>query len=54
MDIVDIYKASSFDELLDFVCMPVPFCRYCNIRGKVDGIKFGISKKQISEWTGSN
>lgn len=53
-DFVDIYKASSFDELLDFVCRPVPFCRYCNIRGKVDGIKFGISKKQISEWTGSN
>ena len=50
-DFIDIYQAKSGDELLDFVNKPMPFCRYCNIKGTIWDIGFGISKKEINEWT---
>jgi organic radical activating enzyme len=49
-DYIDIYTAKSMDEILDFVCKPLPFCRYCDIDNIQFGIKWGISKKEISEW----
>ncbi|NDV47348.1 radical SAM protein [Paludibacter sp. 221] len=53
-DYIDIYEAKSGDEILDFVSKPVPFCRYCNIKGTIWDIGFGVSKKDISEWTGAS
>lgn len=53
-DYIDIYKVESIDEILDFVCKPMPFCRYCNIKGTIGDIGFGVSKKEISEWTGAD
>lgn len=54
-DYIDIYEeAESIDDVLDFVCKPMPFCRYCNIKGMTGNIKFGISKKEITEWIGEN
>jgi hypothetical protein len=37
------------DEILDFLCKPAPFCKYCNIR-KQNKIEWGISKKERKEW----
>ena len=51
-DSIDIYEVKSVDDILDFVCRPVPFCRYCNIRGMQGNIKFGVSKREITEWIG--
>jgi organic radical activating enzyme len=51
-DYIDIYKAADLDELLDFLCQPVPFCRYCNINKTLFDIKWSISKKNILEWIG--
>lgn len=51
-DYIDIYSAKSLNEILHFVSQPMPFCRYCNIKGTIDNIEFGISKKDITEWTG--
>jgi len=48
-DTIDIYKAKTMDEILEFISKPVPFCRYCNV--KWPSIKWGISQKDISEWT---
>ena len=48
-DYVDIYKAKSIDEILDFLCKPVPFCKYCNIRGQ-GKIEWGVSKRERKEW----
>jgi len=48
-DTVDIYKAESMDEILEFISKPAPFCRYCNVEWPP--IEWGISKKDISEWT---
>jgi MoaA/NifB/PqqE/SkfB family radical SAM enzyme len=32
-DSIDIYKAGSIDEIFEFLCSPVPFCRYCTHGG---------------------
>ncbi|MBP1664171.1 MAG: radical protein [Bacteroidetes bacterium] len=50
-DYIDIYQAKNMEEIMNFVSKPMPFCRYCNIKGIEDGISFDISKKQITEWT---
>jgi MoaA/NifB/PqqE/SkfB family radical SAM enzyme len=51
-DYLDIYRVKSIDEIFDFLCKPIPFCRYCNYKEAVmGGIKWSISKKDISEWT---
>ncbi|GHV76217.1 hypothetical protein AGMMS49942_10380 [Spirochaetia bacterium] len=49
-DYIDIYKAKTIQELVQFLCKPVPFCRYCNMK-QVEYTEWGVSKKEISEWT---
>jgi hypothetical protein len=49
-DYIDIYKAVNIDEILDFLCKPVPFCRYCNFNEMIHRLEWGISKRDISEW----
>ncbi|MDR1416583.1 MAG: radical SAM protein [Prevotellaceae bacterium] len=50
-DYVDIYKAKSIDEMLIFLSKPVPFCRYCNVKKYAHNLAWGLSKRDISEWT---
>lgn len=50
-DGIDIYKANNIQEVLQFLAKPIPFCRFCNVKGRTFGHKWGISKKDISEWT---
>ncbi|MDR0382544.1 MAG: radical SAM protein [Spirochaetaceae bacterium] len=47
---IDIYKVSNLDEILSFLSRPIPFCKYCNLKKIKRGIKWDISKKEISEW----
>jgi MoaA/NifB/PqqE/SkfB family radical SAM enzyme len=49
-DYIDIYKAKNIDEIFDFLCSPVPFCRYCDIKHTIWDIGWSTSKKDISEW----
>jgi organic radical activating enzyme len=49
-DYIDIYEANDIGEILDFLCNPIPFCRYCKIKAWEVGVKWAVSKKQISEW----
>jgi len=49
-DYKDIYKVKDVDELLDFMCKPIPFCRYCDIDNTEFRIPWKISRKEISEW----
>lgn len=51
-DFLDIYRVETIEEILAFICRPMPFCRYCNIKGTILDIPFGISKKEMKEWTG--
>jgi len=50
-DIINIYKIKTKEELFERLAKPVSFCKYCNINDTDFGIKWGISKKEISEWT---
>ena len=50
-DGIDIFEATNLDEILHFLSQPIPFCKYCNIKGTRTGMEWSISKKKISEWT---
>lgn len=47
---IDIHKASSMEEILDFLAKPIPFCRYCNVKGRTFDNPWAVSKKEIEEW----
>jgi hypothetical protein len=49
-DYIDIYKVNNITEILDYLCRPMPFCRYCHAKKAVFGQEYAISKKDISEW----
>jgi sulfatase maturation enzyme AslB (radical SAM superfamily) len=50
-DYVDIYKINKFEEILEFLRKPIPFCRYCNTKKMTYSNDWEISKKEITEWT---
>jgi hypothetical protein len=50
-DSINIYAAKSMDQIFDFLCKPVPFCRYCDWKRCETQIPWHTSIKQISEWT---
>jgi len=49
-DYVDIYKVHSKKEIIDFLEKPFPFCRYCNTSKMQFAQRWGITKKEITEW----
>ncbi|WP_252832299.1 hypothetical protein [Brachyspira pilosicoli] len=50
MDYIDIYKAKDYNEILQFLAKPVPFCRYCDVKKwKVVG-NWRRSNRDISEY----
>lgn len=52
-DYLEIDKVTSAEQVLNFVSNPMPFCRYCNIKGTVWDIGYGVSKNEMDEWTGT-
>jgi len=50
-DTIEISKVKNIGEIYEFLVKPKPFCKYCNRKGVVFGIKYGVSKKEITEWT---
>ncbi|MDR2842311.1 MAG: hypothetical protein LBV52_03815 [Spirochaetaceae bacterium] len=50
-DSIDIYNVKTKEEIFNFLAKPVSFCKYCNIKNTVFGLEWGVSKKDISEWT---
>jgi hypothetical protein len=53
-DYLDINAISNNEEILDFISKPMSFCRYCNPNGMIWDIGYGVSKREITEWTGLN
>jgi len=49
-DYVDIFKANSKKEIIDFLEKPFPFCRYCKTSETKFAQRWGISKNEITEW----
>ena len=50
-DYIDIYKAQSGREILEFLARPIPFCRYCALEKNQYGLPWKVSKREITEWT---
>ncbi|GHT88856.1 hypothetical protein FACS1894137_17430 [Spirochaetia bacterium] len=50
-DYIDIFEVNNLTEILDRLCRPIPFCRYCNTTGVIHGTEWAISKQNIKEWT---
>lgn len=49
-DYVDLYSVKSGKEMLEKLAKPARFCRYCDVKGRIHGLPFEISKKEMSEW----
>lgn len=50
-DGIDIYHASSSEEILEFLCRPIPFCRYCAWEKHTWDHPWGVSQRDIREWS---
>ncbi|MDR0758736.1 MAG: 4Fe-4S cluster-binding domain-containing protein [Treponema sp.] len=50
-DVLELHNVKDINEVYEFLYTPKPFCKYCNRRGVEFGIKYGNSKKDITEWT---
>jgi hypothetical protein len=49
-DYADIYKVNTVEEIIDFLGKPFPFCRYCKTSETKFAQRWGVSKKEITEW----
>ena len=49
-DSINIHKTKNMEDILNFMCKAVPFCRYCNVQKIVYTNKWEISKREMSEW----
>lgn len=49
-DGIDIHKSEKIEEILEFLARPIPFCKYCNVKGRSFGHEWKTSKKEIDEW----
>lgn len=49
-DYIDIHKARNYQEVLQFLAKPIPFCKYCDVKNRKDGITWKTSTKGIEEY----
>lgn len=50
-DGLNIHKRLKKEKIIEYFEKPVPFCRYCNMSEREEDKEWGISKKEITEWT---
>ena len=49
-DYVDIYNVAGKKDIIAFLGKPFPFCRYCITKKTKFAQRWGITKKEITEW----
>jgi MoaA/NifB/PqqE/SkfB family radical SAM enzyme len=49
-DYIDIHNVKDIAEISEFLCREMSFCRYCSMKN-IKKVEWGISKKEITEWT---
>jgi MoaA/NifB/PqqE/SkfB family radical SAM enzyme len=49
-DYLELDSVRNLDEILTFLSTPKPFCRYCKKKDVKTGLKWELSKKELSEW----
>jgi organic radical activating enzyme len=48
-DYINIYSVADIKEIFNFLCKPMPFCRYCKTKD-IEYVPWDNSKKRINEW----
>ena len=49
-DYIDIYKINNYQEILQFMAKPIPFCKYCDVKNRRGDIPWKTSTKKIDEY----
>ena len=49
-DYIDIHSDVGAEDILEYLCNPIPACRYCKTTEWIAGNEWKVSKKQIEEW----
>lgn len=49
-DYIDIYDNVDKEKIFDFMCNPIPACRYCKVKERTGGHTWKVSRKVIEEW----
>ena len=49
-DYIDIHKAKDYQEVLQFLAKSIPFCKYCDVKNRKDGIVWKVSTKRFEEY----
>ena len=49
-DYIDIYSDVDAQDIFDYLCNPIMFCKYCNTREWYGGNKWKVSEHKIEEW----
>ncbi len=50
-DYIDIYSDVAKNDIYDFLCNPVPACRYCKVREWTESEDWAQTSYDIKEWT---
>ncbi len=50
-DGLNLNKKLKKEDIIKYFENPIPFCKYCNIDDREENKDWGISKKDITEWT---
>lgn len=50
-DGLNIHKRLKKEEIIEYFEKPVPFCKYCDMSEREENKEWGLSKKEITEWT---
>lgn len=50
-DSINIHQAKNAREIFEFLCQPIPFCRFCLVEKRTFGHPWQRSEKNIKEWT---
>ena len=49
-DYINIHKVRNYQEVLQFLAKPIPFCKYCDVKNRKYGITWKTSTKGIEEY----
>lgn len=50
-DYINIYGNITEEDIFDFLCNPIPACRYCKVKEWIGGYPWATSSLEIQEWT---
>lgn len=50
-DSISVYEVEDIDSIISFLKHPIPFCRYCDVKSRIEDLPWEVSRCDIKEWT---